>query len=139
MRRYTYMTTTELLPVDLYSAITDIRNWPQWDKDLEATSLEEAVRPGTRFSLKPKNGPKVQMRVELAAPPHRFTDVALLPLARMRTSHRFTAEGDQTRVETVIEIWGPLAFLWDKIIARKQALGAENQARSFLAYAKDRS
>lgn len=136
MRRYVHETTTPLSPDRLYLAITDIYRWPEWDGELEATALQAPVRAGARFTLKPKGGPKVSMLVEEADPPHRFTDVALLPLPRMRTSHVFTAAIDGTVVRISIEVSGPLTFLWDRIIARKQAAGAEMQSRRFLAFAQ---
>jgi hypothetical protein len=76
------------------------------------------------------------MRVEVADAPRRFADVALLPLARMRTMHEFIPSGAATTVRVTIEVSGPLAFLWDRIVARKQAAGAEAQTRRFVAFAE---
>ena len=47
-----------------------------------------------------------------------------------------TALPPETRVEFVIEIWGPLAFLWDRIVARKLAAGAKTHAERFLSFAE---
>ena len=139
MRRYVHETETALPPDTLFRAIAAIDRWPDWDAELEAVAIDEPVRAGARFSLKPKGGPKVRMRIEIAEAPNQFVDVALLPFARMRTSHSFTAAGKGAIVRVVIEVWGPLAFLWDRVVARKQADGAEAQTRRFLAFAQSQS
>lgn len=136
MKRYSYTTKTALAPSQLYRAVSDIARWPLWDSELEATSHDGRLEPGAAFTLKPKGGPKVSMTIERAEAPHCFADVAHLPLAKMRTSHRFTSEAGGTRVDVTIEIWGALAFLWDRIVARKLAAGTAQQVRAFLAYAE---
>jgi hypothetical protein len=69
-------------------------------------------------------------------PPTRFSDLARLPLARMRTDHRFEAHGDATRVTVAISIAGPLALLWDRIVARKLAADAQAHTAAFLDFAR---
>lgn len=135
MKRYSYTTTTRLTPQQLYRAISDIRRWPLWDSELETTVHDGRLEAGTRFTLKPRGGPKVSMTIERAEAPGRFVDLSHLPLAKMRTAHWFTAEPSGTRVDITIEIWGPLAFLWDRIVARKLAAGVAEQTGAFLAYA----
>jgi hypothetical protein len=56
----------------------------------------------------------------------------------MRTSHFFTPDAAGTRVDVRIEVWGPLGFLWDRVVARKQAAGVADQTRAFLAFAASR-
>jgi hypothetical protein len=72
--------------------------------------------------------------------PTRFVDLAHLPLARMRTTHELTplAAGG-TSVRIVIEVFGPLAFLWDRLVARGQAAGVVAQTHALAAYAEARS
>lgn len=136
MKRYSYTTMTALPPQRLYHAITDINRWPVWDGELEATAHDGRLEAGAAFMLKPKGGPKVSMTIETAQFPARFIDISHLPMAKMRTSHSFTPEAAGTRVDITIEIWGPLAFLWDRVIVRKLAAGTAGQTRAFLAYAE---
>jgi hypothetical protein len=134
MKRYSYTTLTMLTPQQLYRAVADINRWPDWDSELEATSHDGRLEAGTPFMLKPKGGPKVSMTIEKAEEPCCFVDIAHLPLAKMRTSHRFTAEPSGTRIDITIEIRGPLALLWDRVVARKLAAGTAGQTRAFLAH-----
>jgi len=137
MKSYTYTTTTDVAAEKLYRAITDINRWPEWDRELEATTHDGKLTPGSPFTLKPKGGPKLAMEVVEANAPMRFDDLAHLPLAKLRMSHSFTprTEGG-TGIEIKIEVFGPLGFLWDRILARKLAAGAAEQTRAFIAYVR---
>jgi hypothetical protein len=137
MRRYSYSTTTDLPAEQLFAAIAAVERWPEWDNELEWTRLSSgAVHVGARFALKPKGGPKVAMEVTDMLQPTRFGDLARLPLASMATDHCFEPSGNGTRITVNIAVSGPLAFLWDRVVARKQAAGAEAQTAAFLAFAR---
>ena len=135
MKSYTYTTTTDVTADKLYHAITDINRWPEWDSEIEATTHDGKLAPGSPFTLKPKGDPKVAMEVVEATAPTIFVDLAHLPLAKVRTSHRFIPQADgSTRIEIKIEVFGPLRFLWDRILVRKLAAGAVDQTRAFTTY-----
>lgn len=136
MRRYHYETRCDTDPDRLYRAITDIGRWPEWGCDLEWAKIVTPATKGASFTLKPKGGPEVAMLIEAAEAPCRFVDLAKLPLARMRTSHEFTTVGHETLITIVIEVFGPLAFLWDRIIARKQATDTAHQTQRLIAFAE---
>ena len=168
MRRYSYETDTAVSADRLFRAKADIQHWPDWDSELEATALDAPLAAGSPFMLKPKGGPKVSMRIEHVEAPRRFVDLALLPLAKMRTSTEFLPSGSDTRIRAptspvqgecpacvllvrragrslrsparhvIIEVFGPLAFLWDRVIARKLAADCEQQTRAFIVAAERR-
>jgi Polyketide cyclase / dehydrase and lipid transport len=138
MRRYSYETNTAVSAERLFRAKTDIQDWPEWDSELEATAFDAPLAAGSPFMLKPKGGPKVSMRIEQVEAPCRFVDLALLPLAKMRTSTEFLASGNGTRIRVVIEVFGPLAFFWDRMVARKLAADCEQQTQAFIAAAERR-
>jgi Polyketide cyclase / dehydrase and lipid transport len=139
MRRYSYETDTAVSADRLFRTKADILHWPEWDDELEATTFDAPLAAGSPFMLKPKGGPKVSMRIEEVEAPLRFVDLASLPLARMRTSTEFLPSANGTRVRIVIEVFGPLAFLWDRIVARKLAADCEQQTQAFIAAAERRS
>ncbi len=136
MSHYHYETVIPTPASKLYSAITDIANWPRWDDELESTTHDGALTPGSRFSLKPKGGPNVQLTIEAAEPCSVFRDVAHLPLAKMTTTHEFQPAEGGTRVRVRIDVSGPLGFLWDRIVARKQAQGLQAQTRALARFAE---
>ncbi len=122
----------------LFRALTEIRRWPEWDEELAAAIHDgSSLTPGSRFTLTPKGGKPVALTVEACEPPRLFADLARLPLVRMTSRHELesVAEG-RTRLRHVIETSGPLAWLWDRLVARKIAAGLETQARAMAAFAR---
>lgn len=137
MKRYTYSIPTDVPATILYRALTDIERWPIWDSEIESIHHAGKLTPGTRFTLKPKGGPHIAMRIVEATEPTRFVDLARLPLAKMRTSHVFASHPDGgTTIDICIEIFGPLGFLWDRLVARKQAAGLAEHTQAFVSFAR---
>ncbi len=141
MTRHIQSTIVEASPEALYRALSDLQSWPSWDNEIERIDHDGSVpRDGTRFALKPKGGPKTTLCVETAEAPSLFVDVSLLPLGRMRTRHDFIRiDETHTEVRLVIETFGPLGFLWDRVIARKQARNAEHQAHALATFARSQT
>lgn len=138
MPSHTYETVVATSPGRLYAAIVDLRSWPVWDPEIERILHDGALHPGARFTLRPKGGPNVKMTVEEALAGRRFSDLAQLPLAKMRTRHDFEPLGEGTRLRVTIEVFGPLAFLWDRLVAQKQVAGLERQVSAFVRFADER-
>jgi uncharacterized membrane protein len=136
MRRYVHGAVVDTPPDTLWRAIVDVRRWPEWDAGLEAIELQGELAPGRRYTLKPRGGPAVTMSVEAMERPSRFVDVTHLPLAKMRGSHEFRAEPGGTRIRVTMEVWGPLGFLWDRVVARKIAQEASAQTAAFVRFAE---
>jgi hypothetical protein len=76
------------------------------------------------------------MEIRAAEAPCLFGDVAHLPFATMHTDHRFEEKGSTTLMTLTITVSGPLAFVWDVLVARKQAAGAAEHARAFFEFAE---
>ncbi len=123
----------------LWRALVDVRRWPEWDAGLEAVEVEGEIAPGHRFTLKPRGGPAVTISIETLEPPARFVDVAHLPLAKMRTTHELNGGPAGTRVRVSIQVSGPLAILWDLVLARKQVSGAAAQTEALARFAERRA
>jgi|BarGraIncu00222A_1022003.scaffolds.fasta_scaffold80475_3 hypothetical protein len=54
------------------------------------------------------------------------------------TTHSFERLGDASRLGVTVDTTGPLAFLWDRLVARKLAPGAAEQTRRFVEFARAR-
>lgn len=139
MALHVYETRTDLAPEALYRAISDVAAWPLWDPELESVTIDGAAVEGARFTLRPKGGPNVKLVVTRAQPSEIFEDVALLFLGRMRTLHRYAADGAGTSIRIEIETSGPLGWLWDRLVARSQAAGLAASTQAFIAYARARA
>lgn len=138
MALHIHETRTDLAPDALYRAISDVASWPLWDSDLESVTIDGRAVEGAGFTLRPKGGPNVKLVVTRARAAESFEDVALLFLGRMRTLHRYAADGKGTAIRIEIETTGPLGWLWDRLVARGQAAGLAASTQAFIAYARGR-
>jgi hypothetical protein len=121
----------------LFRALADLERWPEWDDDIRAVALEGAPAPGRRFILHLKDGSAVTLTIEAFEPPAVFIDRAKLPLACMLSRHELLPEaGGRTRLRHVITLTGPLAWLWDRLVARKIVEGLPRQTARMAAYAR---
>ena len=136
MITYSHSTHADLCSETLYRAMIDIARWPQWDLTLSETAHDGSLEVGSFFTIKPKGRPRLELEIVEASAPAAFVTLARLPLGRIRMRHDFTpqASGGST-VGLRIEVVGPLAWLWDRLVARKLAAGAAEQARAFIAFA----
>jgi hypothetical protein len=135
MKRYVDETLVDASAEQLYRALIDVARWPEWDDELERVSIAGEAAAGAAFVLRPRGGPNVRMKIVSADRPRCFVDCALLPLARIQTTHELRPQGGGTLVRSVIEISGPLGFLWDRLVARKLADGAHAQTVRLGRYA----
>ena len=138
MWRATFETTTDVEAPKLFDALADINNWKAWDDGLEYTAIATAPQAGADFVLKPKGGPKTRMTIERLSRPNLFSDIAHLPLAKMRTTHEFLTFNGRTSIRLTVEVWGILGFLWQRVIGQNQIKTAPQQTQSFIAYARNR-
>ena len=127
MYRYVHESRSPLAAETLWDAKKDLARWPEFDAGLESVTPE--------FTLRPQGGPNVRMTIEAAEAPRRFADVAHLFLAKMRTVTEFTKANGDTVVRVTIEVFGPLAFFWNLVLAKKLAAESAEQTQAFIRYA----
>lgn len=121
------LTTRRVTAGELFSLLTDLNGWQNWDPEILWTRCEEVVGEGTPFLLKPKGGPVTKMKVTKYVPASVFEDVAYLPGAQMVTRHDFAESKQGLQITISIKVTGILSFLWSKIIARPQIEGSAEQ------------
>ena len=136
MWQATYTTTTDVPPENLYCAITDFNTWAKWDSGIEYTQLLGDAKAGGEFMLKPKGGPAVKITIEKMWP-YELVDLAHLPLAKMRSIHKYERIGDTTHIHMEIQVWGALGFLWRKVIGENQIKEAATQTQALIKYARE--
>ncbi|WP_035056097.1 SRPBCC family protein [Andreprevotia chitinilytica] len=134
MYRHQVETTVAVASAQLFAAKSRIADWPQWDAELEAIGIDVPLQAGAAFWLKPRGGPKVAMRIEALVAPHTFVDIARLPLAQFRTRSEFLPADSGTLVRETFEVFGPLAWLWNRLLVRKMAAGAVEEIHQFAAF-----
>lgn len=135
MWQASYTTQVQASAQVLFNTMADINHWHAWATDLDYARIEGIAHAGAPFVLKPRGGPKVKLLIETFEPFSTFTDLAILPLAKMRTRKTFVQSGNETCITMTVEIWGILGFLWQRVIGREQIAGAPAQMAAMVAYA----
>lgn len=132
-----YERAVPLPPEAIWPIIADIAAWPQVDHNIDWVRIDRPAASGVEFTLKPKGGPALAMRVGRFDPPRVYSDVCRMPLARMETIHSLEP-GPQTRLRVRIEISGPLASLWGRLVGRRHFAGLPAQTDRMLERAAKR-
>jgi hypothetical protein len=128
--------TKEATTDQIWTVLTDINHWNEWDKDLEWTELKGEARLNAGFFLKPKGGPKTKLTISQFDKPNVFADISHLPLAKMHTIHTLTQTNEGVKIQVDIKISGILTFLWSKVIGQKQIDGGFQQTQQLIEKAK---
>lgn len=103
-------------PDTVMSCYRDVENWPRWDPDTRAASIEGDFRAGASGTLHPRKGFAVPMRFTTVTA-LSFTVEASAPLCTMRFEHELIPaceHSEGTRVTHRVSFHGPLArfFAW---------------------------
>ena len=137
---FTHIAETELdaSPEQLFDLLADVTSWPKWDDGITAIECSEPKpRIGTIFFLTPKGGPRTKLKITEYDRPRCLADIAYLPLGQMLTRHELLARPNgKAALRMTIRVSGPLGFLWNRVIARKQIAEAAEQAQALAAYAR---
>ena len=90
--------------------------WPEWNLDTEWVRLEGPFEQGATGTLKPQGGPKVRFTIA-RLDDEAFVDVSSMPGAKVVFDHRFASTpGGGTHLDVTVDIRGPLAMVWRKIL-----------------------
>lgn len=107
---------TKASPQAIWALWEDINNWSQWDHGIEHSKLFGLFEVGAKGWLKPAGGPKVNFEILELEFLKTFRDRSYLPLTKLDFTHRLSRDGDFTVVTQQVEMTGPLAFIFSKIV-----------------------
>lgn len=123
-------------PEQMFDAVHDVANWPAWDAGLEKIEIGPGPSvEGTEFYLTPKGGPRTRIRIEKLVPGRLHRDLSFLPLGKMQMEHTFEPIAGGTRATVTVSTWGPLGWLWWRIIGKNQIAEAAEHERDLARYA----
>lgn len=132
MWTHKFSATTDLSPEQLWQLLADIVHWGDIDQQIESIEIQGKPAIGTKFSLKPKGGPKLNLKVTEFTPPNLYADLCNLPLGCMKTIHSLEAIETGTQIQVRIEITGLLAPLWGQLVGKKHAAGLTQQTHRLI-------
>jgi len=116
---------------------SDVDRWHTWQKDTKYARIEGPFRPGTKFVLKPKGGPRVRIEIVEARKNECFVDLTRFPLAKMYGSHLFVERDGELELTTTMTIQGPFSFLWRKLVAEGIVRGLPDQTEWLIEAARN--
>jgi Polyketide cyclase / dehydrase and lipid transport len=114
---------TQASPAAIFRLWSQVSSWPRWDDEVVESHLDGPFVKGTTGWLKPKGGPKVRFELLSVEPNVMFHDRASLPFAKLDFVHEIQRDGAFTVVTHRIEMTGPLAFLFSRILGGQMKKG----------------
>ena len=130
MKTFTHtMVATGVTRAQIWKLFADVNNWHTWDQEIEYARLQGAFEQGNHFTLKPKGGPVVNIKLVEVVHESRFTDCTVFPLAKMYGDHIFTDTPQVVQMTTTMTVKGPLAFLWWHLVAKNICMGIPAEMR----------
>jgi hypothetical protein len=114
---------TKARPEQIWKFWNDVSRWSEWDRDVASSRLDGPFREGTRGYLKPKGGPGTRFLLTSVEPPHAFTSRSYLPLCTLDFIHTLRVEDGHTVVDHRVELEGPLAFFFRRVVGAAIARG----------------
>ncbi|MBK8634002.1 MAG: SRPBCC family protein [Saprospiraceae bacterium] len=111
--------TEEVTKEQMWKLFADVNNWHTWDEGIEFAKMEGKFEKGNFFTLRPKGGPNVKVKLLETVENKSFLDVTKFPLAKMFDNHTFEETPQGLKITNTISVTGVLGFLWRKIVAQK--------------------
>lgn len=110
--------TAEITKEQIWKLTTDINNWKNWDDSVEYSALLGEFKVGNYFILKPKDGPKVKIKLLEIIENKKFTDLTTFPLAKMYGEHIYEETTEGLKITITMTVKGVLSFLWVRLVAK---------------------
>lgn len=95
--------TVSAMMHDIWAVWADINAWKTWNPDLDSSEMHGNFKAGTAFTLRPHDGPPVEVVIKTVSQGEEFTDEALLPFGVIRNSHRMEPLDDRVRITHEVE------------------------------------
>lgn len=100
----------------IFALYADVPNWPAWDPDAKAASIEGDFVSGAKGVITPNGGPKSTIHFTEVIRNRSFTVDCNLPLCLMRFEHELEAAAGGTRATHRVIFSGASAFLFGRVI-----------------------
>jgi hypothetical protein len=107
---------TRATPEQVWRLWTDVAGWSRWDEEVAWSRLDGAFETGTAGALKPRVGPTTRFVLTAVEPQVAFTSRSSLPLTTFDIIHTLHLDGGETVIEHRLQMTGPLAFLFSRLI-----------------------
>lgn len=109
-------------PEIVWAIWCDVSNWSRWDKGIANSRMLGDFAPGQKLEIKPRKGPKTIAKILDVKEGSSFTDASNFPLATIEFIHTMEQSPSGLKVTHTIKIYGPLTFLWSRLVGSQIAV-----------------
>jgi DNA-binding MarR family transcriptional regulator len=120
---------TNIAKEAIWKVWTDITNWPRWHIDIHHATLSTPLLPGGHLTLHLKFGPTVKATLITIDKDQKLAYRISFFGGDMYVTHDMTEEFKGLKLTTTLEVNGPLALIWRKLVAKKIASTLCEQTR----------
>lgn len=110
---------TKATKEQIWTLWSDVKNWNEWDKEVQSSEINGDFKEGIKGVIKPLNGPKSEFVLKSVNYPLEFITISNLPLARMRFTHNLRENNGELLITHGVEISGLTTFIFSKLIGEK--------------------
>jgi len=96
----------------VWSFLTNVERWSEWDTELKSASLMEEFSLGARGLLAPKKGPKLKFHISELIPNESYTFVTKLPIGTLEIKRIIEKIDNQIKFTDDIKFTGFLKRLF---------------------------
>ena len=127
---------TTATPAQLWEQYSQPTQWPDWDHEVAAVTVDGPFEQGTKGTIKPTRGPKADFVFSEMTPNVSFTDVTRLPLTKMEFAHRINVVDGVTHFTHGVTMTGSLSPIFSRLIGRGIATELPKAMRTLAALAE---
>jgi hypothetical protein len=105
-------------PETIFALYANVSEWPKWDPEVKAASIEGAFVSGAKGVVHPHGGPKSTVLFTSVVPNRSYHAECKLPLCKMRFEQLLTPTDAGTKAKHTVVFEGLLAPLFGRLIGR---------------------
>jgi hypothetical protein len=103
-------------PATIFALYANVADWPIWDPEVKAASIEGPFVSGAKGVVHPNGGPKSTIHFTSVVPDRSYHAECKLPLCKMRFEQLLTPTATGTKVRHTVVFEGLLAPLFGRLI-----------------------
>ncbi len=131
---YEQSITINCQPIEVYQTYEKVSEWPLWDSDTEAATINGSFIQGATGKIKPKGSPESKMKLTEVTPNRSFTVECALPFCKMHFTHVLNKVDDGTKVINQVRFTGFLAPLFSRLIGKEIKKSIPNSLKGLKEY-----
>ena len=118
----------------VFSVYTAVSDWPKWDAETLASSIDGPFAVGTTGKIKPEGQPVTPITWVEVTPNRSFTVECKLPLCKMQFAHEMHDQEGKAQVKNIVLFTGLLSPVFGFLIGSKIKSGMASSLKGLKEY-----